>query len=198
MADIKTIVFDYGGVISCIPGDENIKEMASITGISPDDFVFHYMKNRGEYDRGVWTGFHYWKNLNPGLSEKDIQRLIRLDAESWLVINSETTGLIRDLSKQYSLAILSNMTYDAMEYLLASDWIKYFSHRLFSCELKDIKPNLSVYRTLADKTGNEPGEMIFIDDTRVNVLAARESGIHGILYDRNTDLKTEIHRIVSD
>jgi HAD superfamily hydrolase (TIGR01509 family) len=42
------------------------------------------------------------------------------------------------------------------------------------------KPDPTIYRLALDRLGVEPGEAVFVDDSRGHVAAARELGIHAI------------------
>lgn len=55
-----------------------------------------------------------------------------------------------------------------------------------SYELGLLKPNKAIYQSVLEKLNAKPEEVIFIDDKRENVEAAKSLGINGIVFDRNT------------
>ena len=44
------------------------------------------------------------------------------------------------------------------------------------------KPDPEIYALTLDRVGLPPQECVFLDDLEVNVQAAREHGMHGILF----------------
>ncbi len=197
MTEIKTVVFDYGGVISNRQREDMIPVLAEKVNLEEEVFTREYFSNRFEYDRGVLSGADYWRKLDSSLSDEAVWELIELDARSWLDINEATVGLIRELSGKTKLAILSNMPYEMLPHLPRGEWMECFSLKLFSCDLKDIKPNDSIYRTLIEETGSRPGEILFIDDSPDNISSAAANGIRGICYDGKMDLKQETYKIIN-
>lgn len=59
-------------------------------------------------------------------------------------------------------------------------------YRFASFELKLLKPNPEIYKSVRQLLGCHFNEMIFIDDKEKNVLSAKSLGIHGIVFDKNT------------
>lgn len=55
-----------------------------------------------------------------------------------------------------------------------------------SYELGLLKPDKAIYQSVLAKLNVKPEEVIFIDDKRENVEAAKSLGINGIVFDRNT------------
>lgn len=55
-----------------------------------------------------------------------------------------------------------------------------------SYELGLLKPDKAIYQSVLAKLNAKPEEVIFIDDKRENVEAAKSLGINGIVFDRNT------------
>ena len=44
------------------------------------------------------------------------------------------------------------------------------------------KPNPQIFELTCERLGVQPGEIVFLDDAEVSVAAARELGIHAILF----------------
>ncbi|GFI11093.1 MAG: HAD family phosphatase [Lachnospiraceae bacterium] len=58
-----------------------------------------------------------------------------------------------------------------------------------------IKPDEKAFLRLMEKYGIEPGEAVFLDDTRANVLAAERLGIHGILFTSQQQAREELAKL---
>lgn len=78
------------------------------------------------------------------------------------------------------LCVLSNYQRAAFEYNTAHyDIFDLFDVRLISCYVHQMKPEPEIYDTLIHVAGIDPARTLFLDDTRVNIDAAMDAGIHG-------------------
>ena len=53
---------------------------------------------------------------------------------------------------------------------------------ILSCEEKLVKPQPEIYRRLTEKCGLQAQACVFLDDMPVNVQAARDEGMQGIVF----------------
>lgn len=60
---------------------------------------------------------------------------------------------------------------------------------------KLIKPDPAIFALLLDRFGLDPGRTVFVDDLPVNVEAARELGLIGIVFTGAEDLRAELGRL---
>ena len=94
-----------------------------------------------------------------------------LETMSWLCKEGIEIGLLSNA--------LPNLA-DTGQTLAAEDKI------FVSYELGLLKPDKAIYQSVLAKLNAKPEEVIFIDDKRENVEAAKSLGINGIVFDRNT------------
>lgn len=83
----------------------------------------------------------------------------------------------------YRVLFLSNMS----EHVMGSnpgayDFVSHMDGGVWSCHVKLIKPDPEIYRTLLKEYGLAAEECLFIDDTPVNIAAAKRLGMKAILY----------------
>lgn len=64
-----------------------------------------------------------------------------------------------------------------------------------SYELGLLKPDIKIYQVILQKLNTKPQEVIFIDDKKANIEAAKSIGIHGIVFDRNT-IEQEVEKLL--
>ena len=84
----------------------------------------------------------------------------------------------------YQIAILSNMPSDELDYFRKHyDWIDIFDYTFFSCELKMLKPEPQIYKYALENMRLPANQILFIDDLEENVIASRELGFNGYLYE---------------
>ena len=88
----------------------------------------------------------------------------------------------------FSLYYLSNIAPHTLEMLSQRDFWTLFDGGVASCEVGINKPSPEIYKALLDKYELTPKETIFIDDTKVNTLAAYDFGITGIHYKGGSSL----------
>lgn len=198
---IKGVIFDYGGVISYPQNQDYIAKILRILNLDDQEiFQNAYRILRADYDSGLISGIEFWTrvidHLGLSLAPEKIQDLIELDVLSWTVVNQETVQYIKHLqTKKIKLAVLSNMIPDALRYIEQKhNWLRYFDHRVFSCDLKMCKPQPAIYKHCIDQMRLEPNECIFIDDTPENLDGAARCGINTLRFESVPVLKSSLNQ----
>jgi putative hydrolase of the HAD superfamily len=185
---IKAVAFDYGGVIS-LPQDENaMRDLASIAGIDADLMKRIYWDNRQIYDRGLVNGSEYFKNIlaDVGIFPDNaaVEEMIRRDVKSWSRINAATEQLMNDIKKAgLKVGILSNMVQPFLD--VVRENIPVFripDGSVYSCEVDTVKPEKKIYELILAALDCGASELVFFDDTEINVAAAEKLGIHAFLW----------------
>ena len=188
---IKSVIFDYGNVISFPNPLTYCDELERKTGVPASVFKKLYDRIRSEYDRGTITGEQMYSQLleengydRIAADKKLMAELTRIDLESWSHIRPDVTEWGLTLQKSgYKLGILSNMPTEFLD--LYEKQIPLFTaadYACFSCRLHLIKPEKTIYRVCLEKLGVAPDEAVFFDDIKTNVDAANILGIHGCLW----------------
>ncbi|MDR0586420.1 MAG: HAD family phosphatase [Treponema sp.] len=185
---IKAVAFDYGGVIS-LPQDGNtMRDLAFIAGIDSALMRRIYWENRQIYDRGLVNGKEYFKNIlaDVGIFPDDLalEKMVLTDVKSWSRINAETEQLMKDIKKAgLKVGILSNMVQPFLD--TVRETIPVFlipDESVYSCEVDTVKPERKIYELILSALGCKAGELVFFDDTGINVTAAAQLGIHAFLW----------------
>jgi len=196
MKNIKTIVYDYGGVISKKQNKELIHKMCKILNIPAQQFFSFYAKERIDYDSALIDAKTYWnrtiKLMDRQIELKDMDKLIEFDIKSWLDMNKETIEYIQSIKDKIRLAILSNITFEVLEEIKNLYWIHYFDTKIFSCEEKVSKPDNKIYNICLKKVKVEPQHILFIDDSKANLDAAQKMGINILKFTDCENMKNTI------
>jgi len=196
MKNIKTIVYDYGGVISKKQNKELIHKMCKILKFPAQQFFSFYTKERKDYDSALIDAKTYWnrtiKLMDRQIELKDMDKLIEFDIKSWLDMNKETIEYIKSIKDQIRLAILSNITFEVLEEIKNLYWIHYFDTKIFSCEEKVSKPDNKIYNICLKKVKVEPQHILFIDDSKANLDAAQKMGINILKFTDCENMKNTI------
>jgi len=184
MQMIQNIVFDIGNVLARFAWEKHIRKF----GFSEEVYsrvVRATVKSTqwGEYDRGVLSDGEVADLLaknDPGV-EAQIREVLE-----------DMTGLVERLDyaipwieelkgKGYGVYYLSNFSYKVgRECKSALDFMSHMDGGIMSCYVKLIKPQPEIYRLLLERYNLVPEECVFLDDTEVNVEAARAQGLYGI------------------
>jgi len=67
-----------------------------------------------------------------------------------------------------------------------------FDPLLFSCRLRALKPTPALFRAVLREVRRDPGEVLLIDDSVVNVEGARAAGLRALLYTTPAALRREL------
>ncbi|RKR73736.1 HAD family hydrolase [Frondihabitans australicus] len=184
----KTVVFDYGEVISRTPADSVRDRLLALAGATDiDAFWASYGRHRHALDGGSLSVVDYWRTLASenglDLSITRIHELWAIDFPAWIDPEPGTVDVIAALHEGGTpLAILSNAGFDYASPLRFSPVGSLFDHVYVSAEMYDLKPNASIYRTVLDELGIEPSAMVFIDNKAENIEGAQELGITGHVF----------------
>jgi len=194
LADLKprisTVILDFGGVLGLPQDPVRAANMASLCGLTVEEFFRLYQRDRLELDRGTLSTEEYWTRILQAsgvpASADMIARIEEEDSLGWTRINEKVVAWSRELrAAGYATAILSNMPFDKLAYMRknpAFDFIDEFPVAVFSCNHRLVKPEPAIYRLCLDLLRKEPGDCVFLDDSPVNVAGGRAAAIPTLLF----------------
>jgi putative hydrolase of the HAD superfamily len=185
----RTVIFDYGGVISLPQAATDLDVIADLAGVGRDSEPFWraYYGHRDDLDRGSAGVAAYWRAIAGDVGAcwgvARVHELWAADFRSWLSINPGTIEVLADLKAgSTALALLSNAGPDFGSYLRRGLLGDFFAACYVSGELDLIKPQPEIYRHVLDDLGITAAEAVFIDDREANVRGAQALGITGHLF----------------
>ena len=185
---IRALILDYGGVISQPQNPENVNTILQCLGQDYDDFMQVYYDLRVGYDNGQLSGQEYWVKVlqHYGLDPNgfDLSRFIQEDVNSWTHLNESMLQFITENKNRIpKLAMISNMVDDTLVFMRRHyDWLDLFDELIFSCEVGVNKPEREIYEICLRKLNISPHECLFVDDSRINVKGAKDSGMRAIQF----------------
>ncbi len=192
----RTVLVDYGEVISLAPSAGDRAVIAGLAGVGRDTEPFWraYFAHRDGLDQGSAGVTAYWQAIADDLGVSwDIARVHELwaaDFRSWLSINPGTVEVLADLAAGGTrLALLSNAGPDFGSYFRHGPLGDFFSACYVSGELGLLKPDPKIYQHVLDDLGISAAEAVFIDDREANVRGAQALGITGHLFTGATVLR---------
>jgi putative hydrolase of the HAD superfamily len=185
---IHAVVFDFGGVLTLIPGPEHWRDLMAVIGGENGGSRLQaaqagYQVGRDAYDRGELSFRDYWGAILRGLAtpgdDGKSQRLFELDTAAWTRIRTEVVEWAAELrGAGIRTGILSNMPTDVLAVIRGRlAWLEEFSPTVYSCCLGLIKPDPAIYHVLIEELALAPESILFLDDRQENVEAARAQGL---------------------
>ncbi len=192
----RTVLVDYGEVISLAPSAADREVIAGLAGVGRDTEPFWraYFAHRDGLDQGRAGVVAYWQaiagDLGVSWDTARVHELWAADFRSWLSINPGTVEVLADLAAGGTrLALLSNAGPDFGSYFRRGPLGDFFSACYVSGELGLLKPDPAIYRYVLDDLGIGAAEAVFIDDREANVRGAQALGITGHLFTGATALR---------
>jgi len=205
---ISVIFFDQGGVLVKEAGNDQIRLLSEYSGKSVD----HCKDVRKKYWRKLKFGLinddEYWygsqkypdlaegmfKELNILSKDQDIVRKKSVDVISLLDYSPE---LLKRLSKQYKLGIISNNSHEWGEDVLKRFGLnKFFEILVFSHIVGLAKPDEKIFEyAISDLLDVSPENILFIDDKEKSLLPAKALGWNTILFTSSEKLKQELGKL---
>lgn len=194
---IKTVVFDIGKVLIGFDWDRYIKTLF-------DD------ETGAEVTQAMFGGSH-WKELDRAvLSVDEILELFYGERPAYrdqITEAFERVGecvsrrdwaipFIDSLKERgYQVLYLSNMS----EHVMGSnpeafDFTGHMDGGIFSCHVRQIKPDCGIFISLFEKYGLRPEECLFVDDQADNIAAAKKLGMKAIRFKNPEQLSADLDK----
>ena len=138
-----------------------------------------------ERDKGLYDEEEYIRRFIEKAPEykKDIRRVLR-ETPKTIGTKDYAQTWVQYLKKRgYRLYILSNYSEYMLERTKAKmNFLKYMDGAVFSCDVKEVKPEPAIYKILLEDYGLKPEECVFIDDREENCRGARKLGMHAVRF----------------
>jgi putative hydrolase of the HAD superfamily len=184
---IKCIIFDWGMLFTTSDYDN----MVEVFGLSKKKIWELEDKYSDKKDcSGFWKDI---KNLGVDKTEKEISDIFNIDK---ILELNEMSDLLDKLSN-YTLVLLSNQVSERTKILRKKypGVMAKFRHVFFSDEIGLMKPDVKSFQFIIDKSGFNPEECLFVDDTKRHIESAKSLGIYGILFKSADQLKEELSKL---
>ncbi len=200
---IKNVVFDFGQVLVHFEPEYMVKQYVT----EPED-----VKLLAEviFDR------LYWDRLDLGTitdeetialcRERLPQRLWDVAEKihrNWIYNIPEIEGmkeLIKYIKERYGVGVfvLSNISHYFADHSSEVDILNYSDGCVFSARVGITKPDHRIFDHMCKKFGLDPQETMFVDDSEKNINSSIEFGLHGYLFDGDSQkLKSYLDKVLN-
>lgn len=190
---IKTIFFDFGGVIIQPPKKRRIDRLKKLLGIDihPEMQKMFENPNQSKLVQDICLGILPEEKLWEIMADKwqvkpALIQHLRKSLESKRHLNKPLIKFMAECQRQYSTAILSNagdQSRRLMEDVFHLD--DYVDDIIISAEEGVIKPDPKIYWIALERLEAKPETSLLLDDTQENVFAARDIGMKAIQFVNN-------------
>lgn len=189
---IKALIFDNFGVLMDLV-------YSSLRHILPDDARAKLLDILDQADSGHISDADELKQIEDLLNQYNIDGASAVaQAIQHADRNTELLQFILDNKQRYKMAILSNVSAVIWNYYTQAELDKYFDQVVLSYQEKIAKPDPRIYRLTCERLGVQPNECVFTDDNEINVIAARQVGMQGIVFAGNDDYFAKLREILGD
>ena len=186
--NIKTIIFDFGGVIIDIDPQITIQKLqelgfTDVAKIQSKEFIDDIVR---KFERGIFTPEVFRRRLRAFLEIEITDQQID-DAWNALIydIPAERIEVLEQVKKNYKMFLLSNSNeihYDIYVRDLQlrfgyREFDELFDKAYFSFDTHLSKPDPEAFEFILYQHELDPAETLFIDDNENNIKAARDLGI---------------------
>ncbi|TFG49884.1 MAG: HAD family phosphatase [Anaerolineales bacterium] len=199
---IKTVIFDFGGVLVRTEDRMPRQRLAEKFGLSYeeiDQLVYGSATSKLAGSGKISAEEH----------KETVLKTLKLPPGSFKSFGDEFWGgdrldkklmdFIQGLRGEYTTALLSN-AWDDLRPMLAEFWKidGVFDHIFISAELKMAKPDPAIYQHVIHSLNQDASRMVFVDDFIENVLAAREAGMNAIHFRSREQALIELAEILDN
>jgi haloacid dehalogenase superfamily, subfamily IA, variant 3 with third motif having DD or ED len=205
--EIKTIVFDLGGVIIKLNMQESVRRFIEVGLLNAAEVLDPY------HQRGFFLELEEGK-----ISEEMFFDEVRREAGEYITdedIRWAWWGFIEEIQeyklrlleelreKGYRLLLLSNTNPCIMNLAMSPDFSEsgksladYFDQCYLSYEMGCVKPSDEIFRKMIDDSKIAPAETLFVDDGPANIEAGKRFGLKTLQPENGEDFREALWEIL--
>lgn len=182
---VRAVFFDLGGVVVRTDFQaprEHLAERLNTTYEDLNRIVFDSETSR-QASVGTLSTDAHWEAVTRRLGRPPSEaKAIREEFFAGDVIDLGLLAFIRSLRPRYKTGVISNAWPDLRQDLIEKRVDDAFDALIISAEVGVMKPEPKIFRIAIERLGVAAPEAMFVDDTPVNVDAARSLGMQGVLF----------------
>jgi len=196
---IKTIFFDFGGVIQRTEYQSPRQHLAQKFGMEYEeiDKLIFDSPTAKQATVGEIKVEEHWQAIAKRFKlRKD--EIVKFESEFFAgdVIDHELVQFIRELRLKYKTGLISNAWSDMREYLIRKKLDDAFDTLTISAEVKVAKPEAKIYLHALKQAEVKASEAVFVDDVAANIEACQKLGMHGILFRDVDEVINQIKKLL--
>ena len=191
MNNIKTIIFDWGGVM-CSEGEPfSSLALQKKVGKKPDEMVLDVLGIYNDFYRGVYNDKEFWNLVkkhyrleeDDSISNSELNQAYLKSYFFW----PEMLDFVKSLKGKYKVGLLSDMNKIMRDHIQKKHTLsEVFQEQMYSCDkninlIKNDGPK--IFELMMKKTGEDsPQSCLFIDNSQNKINVAKKFGMHTLLF----------------
>ena len=197
METIKSVIFDWGGVLIDDPAPGLMQYCAKTLKVSKKDYIKAHSKFEADFQKGLIREDIFWEQICSELNvprPKNPSLWAEAFEAAYVPKNNMFSMAARLQENGYRTAVLSNTEVPAMQHFHKQRY-DMFDVPVFSCLEGVKKPDREIYEMTLKKLGCGPEQAIFIDDKPEYITGAKKVGINTVLFQNIDQVKDELSRL---
>ena len=194
MEAIKSIIFDWGGVLIDDPAPGIVRYCAKALGTAEQDYKKAYQKFSDDFQKNLLSEEQFWTKMCGELNvpRPEVPSLWGDAFRAAYLPRADMFSLVARLKKMgYKTALLSNTEVPAMRFFGQLQY-DMFDLAVFSCAEGLAKPEREIYQLTLERLKVEPAQAVFIDDRADYIAGAKDAGLIAILFRNFEQVKGEL------
>ena len=196
---VHAICFDLGGVILRTEYQaprEHLAERLNMTYEDLAKIVFESESSR-QASIGAITTDQHWATVVARLGRPAAEtNSIRDEFFAGDILDEELIRFVRGLRPGCRTALISNGWPDLRDYISRSHIDDAFDTLVISAEVGFMKPDPRIYELALERLEAAPDDAALVDDTPVNVEAAKALGMRGIVFQNPAQAEREVRALL--
>ena len=194
---VKTVLFDYAGVISPTKNNyifalKNSKRF----GLSPKELMQITYENWDETAIGKLKSNIFWDLIAGKLGIKP-DELMKLIIQTY-PIDKRMVDIIERTKVNHTTVLFSNQIEDWLEKVIDDNKLRnIFGYFVNSYNVGVKKPDKKIFLEALKVTASKPEETLLVDDSPENVKAAVQMGINAIQFDNYKQFLTQYKKYIN-
>lgn len=199
---IKTIIFDYNGVVKKI-NKYFFDDVELIFSLSAEEKEYAKKMSRDlfeQFDRGLLDEDSFWLKFSQRINKSmpvNVKELARKLFNEHFELYGEIVDMLKNLKTNgYITAVLSDTFPYMADITRERNGYDYFDKVYLSCEVGFVKPQKEFYELVVKDLVVPPSECIFIDDNEDNLLPAEKLGMKTVLAKKPDQIVEDVWAII--
>jgi putative hydrolase of the HAD superfamily len=199
---IKAIIFDYNGVIKVI-NKYFFDDVELIFSLSTEEKEYAKKMTRDlfeQQDRGLLDGDSFWLKFSQRINKPmpiNVKELAHKLYNEHFELYEEVVNMLKNLKTNgYVTAVLSDTFPYMSDIIRERNGYDYFDKVYLSYEVGFVKPQKEFYELAVKDLNVLPGECIFIDDNKDNLLPAEKLGMKTVLAKKPEQIVKDVWGII--
>jgi len=197
LAGIKAVLFDFGGVLAELRGEAHLLPLVQ-PRLTREAMWAMWSDSPAvrAHETGKVSAEQFSEQIVAELALEVEPREFLAGFREWIVGPfAETHDLIRDVASRHTTALVSNTSALHWQVIESAGVLPHMHHVFASFQIGRIKPDRAYFDFVLEQMNLAADEAVFLDDSPLNVAAARELGLHAYRVEGAAQARQQLARL---